>query len=132
VPKRVWPSMKRYRMFFAQTSTLPPCMHQKLAKHGRFWKQNNKLPTKSHIELENNFIVTCNASLISLFKSMHVMFFPGINLKVKNWKMSVGVNFIVKQEMVPLWSSWANITLTFVFWFYTLSRYATSATAPYM
>ena len=29
-------------------------MHQKLAKHGRFRKQNNQLPTKSHDELEDN------------------------------------------------------------------------------
>jgi hypothetical protein len=41
-------------MFFVQTSTLPPHMHQKLTKHGRFCKQNNQLPTKSHDELEDN------------------------------------------------------------------------------
>ena len=29
-------------------------MHQKLTKHGRFRKQNNQLPTKSHDELEDN------------------------------------------------------------------------------
>jgi hypothetical protein len=39
-------------MFFVQTSTLPPRMHQKLTKHGRFCKQNNQLPTKSHVELK--------------------------------------------------------------------------------
>jgi hypothetical protein len=32
-------------------------MHQKLTKHGRFCKQNNQLPTKSHDELEDNSIV---------------------------------------------------------------------------
>jgi hypothetical protein len=44
-------------MFFVQTSTLPPRMHQKLTKHGRFCKQNNQLPTKTHVELKNNSIV---------------------------------------------------------------------------
>ena len=30
-------------------------MHLKLTKHGRFWKQNNQLPTRSsHDELEDN------------------------------------------------------------------------------
>ena len=46
--------MNEYRMFFVQTSTRPPNMHQKLTKHGRFCKQNNQLPTKSHDELEDN------------------------------------------------------------------------------
>jgi hypothetical protein len=32
---------------------LPPRMHQKLTRHGRFCKQNNQLPTKSHDELED-------------------------------------------------------------------------------
>jgi hypothetical protein len=43
-------------MFFAQTSTPPPRMHQKLTKHGRFCKQNNQLPTKTHVELKDNSI----------------------------------------------------------------------------
>jgi hypothetical protein len=46
--------MNRYRMFFVQTSTLPPWMHHKLTKHGRFCKQNNQLPTKTHVELKDN------------------------------------------------------------------------------
>ena len=46
--------MNQYRMFFAETSTWPPKMHQKLTKHGRFCKQKNQLPTKSHDELEDN------------------------------------------------------------------------------
>ena len=29
-------------------------MHQKLTKHGRFCKQNNQLPIKSHVELKDN------------------------------------------------------------------------------
>jgi hypothetical protein len=32
-------------------------MHQKLTKHGRFCKQNNQLPTKTHVELKDNSIV---------------------------------------------------------------------------
>jgi hypothetical protein len=39
-------------MFFVQTSTLPSRMHHKLTKHGRFCKQNNQLPTKTHVELK--------------------------------------------------------------------------------
>jgi hypothetical protein len=47
--------MNQYRMFYVQTSTLPPRMHHKLTKHGRFCKQNNQLPTKTHVELKDNF-----------------------------------------------------------------------------
>ena len=47
-------------MFFVQTSKLFPRMHQKFIKHGRFCKQNNQLPTKSHDELEDNSIVQSN------------------------------------------------------------------------
>jgi hypothetical protein len=46
--------MNRYRMFIVQTSTLPSRMHHKLTKHGRFCKQNNQLPTKTHVELKGN------------------------------------------------------------------------------
>jgi hypothetical protein len=46
--------MNQYRMFYVQTSTLPPRMHHKLTKHGRFCKQNNQLPTKTHVELKDN------------------------------------------------------------------------------
>jgi hypothetical protein len=46
--------MNWYRMFYVQISTLPPHMHHKLTKHGRFWKQNNQLPTKTHVELKDN------------------------------------------------------------------------------
>jgi hypothetical protein len=49
--------MNQYRMFFVQTSILPPRMHHKLTKHGRFCKQNNQLPTKPHVELNDNSIV---------------------------------------------------------------------------
>jgi hypothetical protein len=57
MPKWVWPFMNRYRMFFVQTSTLPPRMHHKLTKHGRFCKQNNQLPTKTHVESKDNSII---------------------------------------------------------------------------
>jgi hypothetical protein len=43
-------------MFFVQTCTLPPRMHQKLTKHEKFCKQNNQLSTKSHVELKDNSI----------------------------------------------------------------------------
>ena len=46
--------MNQYRMFYLQTSTLPPRMHHKLTKHERFCKQNNQLPTKSNVELKDN------------------------------------------------------------------------------
>jgi hypothetical protein len=54
--------MNRFRMFFVQTSALPPCMHQKLTKHGRFCKQNNQLPTKSHVQLNDNSNVITHCS----------------------------------------------------------------------
>ena len=60
MPKWVWSSMNRYRIFFVQTSTLPPHMHQKLTKHGRFCKHINQLPTKSHDELKDNSSVRGN------------------------------------------------------------------------
>jgi hypothetical protein len=50
--------MNRYRIFYLQTSTLPPRMHHKLTKHGRFCKQNNHLPTKTHVELKDNSIMS--------------------------------------------------------------------------
>jgi len=31
-------------------------MHQKLTKHGKFCKQNNQLPTKAHVVLQDNSI----------------------------------------------------------------------------
>jgi hypothetical protein len=55
--------MNQYKMFFVQTSTLSPRMHQKLAKHGNICKQNNQLPTKNHDELEDNSIVCIGLGL---------------------------------------------------------------------
>ena len=55
--------MNQYRMFFVQTFSWPPNMHQTLTKHGRFCKQNNHLPIKSHDELEDN----CNVYLLIYF-----------------------------------------------------------------
>ena len=62
--------MNRYRMFFVQTSTLPPRMHQKLTKHGKFCKQNNQLPTKSHEELNDN------SNVFQMLKGQCFMFIP--------------------------------------------------------
>ena len=55
MPTWVWPPMNWYRMFvFIQTFTLPPSVHRKLTEHRRCWMDNNKLSTKSHVELEDN------------------------------------------------------------------------------
>ena len=62
MPKWVWSFMNQYIMFFVQTSTLPPRMHHKLTKHGRFCKQNNQLPTKTHVELKDNSNITKDSS----------------------------------------------------------------------
>jgi len=45
---------KPFYNIFVQISTLRPGMHQKITKHGRCCMQNYQLPTKSHVELENN------------------------------------------------------------------------------
>ena len=58
MPKWVWPSMNWYRMFFGQTSTLPPSMHQKLSKHGRYRMKNNDLLAKGYAELDDSSITT--------------------------------------------------------------------------
>jgi hypothetical protein len=51
-------------MFFVQTSTPPPCMHQKLTRHGWFCNQNNQFPTDSHDELEDNSInLSCSLDM---------------------------------------------------------------------
>jgi hypothetical protein len=47
--------MNRYGMFYVQTSTLLPSMHQKLAKHGMWCMQNSQLSSKTHVEFEHNF-----------------------------------------------------------------------------
>ena len=41
-------------------------MHPKLTKHGKFCKQNNLLPTKTHVELEDNSIGQSKWMAISL------------------------------------------------------------------
>jgi hypothetical protein len=56
MPKWVWPSMNRCRMFFIQTSTLSPSMYRKLTQHGRCCMQSNELLTKSHAQSEDNYI----------------------------------------------------------------------------
>jgi hypothetical protein len=57
--------MNRYRMFYIQTSTSPPRMHHKLTKHGKFCKQNNQLPTKTHVELKDNSIEPVNPTVFN-------------------------------------------------------------------
>ena len=48
MPKWVWPSMNRDKMFFIQTSTIPPSMHRKLTEHGRsFFAKRSTLDRKS-------------------------------------------------------------------------------------
>ena len=44
----------QYRIFFIQTSTLTPSMHQKLTKHGKFCMQNNQLPSNTPVEVTDN------------------------------------------------------------------------------
>jgi hypothetical protein len=44
-------------MFFIPTSMPPPSMHQTLTELGRCCMQNNRLLTKSHVELNNNSIL---------------------------------------------------------------------------
>jgi hypothetical protein len=46
----------RAKLFLALLSTLPPRMHQRLTKHGRFCKKINQLPTKSCVELKDNLL----------------------------------------------------------------------------
>jgi hypothetical protein len=45
MPKWVWRSVNQFKMFFVQTSTLPPSMHKRLTKHGRCRMRNNQLLT---------------------------------------------------------------------------------------
>ena len=62
--------MDKDRMFFVQTSTLTPGMHQKLNKHGKYCMQNNQLPTQSLVELMDNSIVVMIANnFMSLYKT---------------------------------------------------------------
>ena len=49
-------------MLFAQTSTLPPCVHQKLPKIGRCCMQISQLVINSHVELKDTSIVLKNGS----------------------------------------------------------------------
>ena len=49
-------------MLFAQTSTLPPCVHQNPTKYGRCCMQINQLLIKSHVELKDTSILVKNGS----------------------------------------------------------------------
>jgi hypothetical protein len=68
MPKWIRPSMNRnIRMFFVQTSTLPPSMHRKRADNGRCCMQNNQLSIKSPIEVDDNSnVVMMRASTLLL------------------------------------------------------------------
>ena len=48
-------------------------MHLKLTKHGRFFKQTNQLPTKSHDELKNNSITPMS---LLVRKLVHMQWWP--------------------------------------------------------
>ena len=45
-------TLNQWRMFFVQSSTLPPSMHCKLTEHGRCCMQNNHNPTKGLTEIK--------------------------------------------------------------------------------
>ena len=51
-------------------------MHQKLTKHGRYFKQHNELPTKKHDELEDNSnvwgLAANNKSLLQVYHWRHM------------------------------------------------------------
>jgi hypothetical protein len=61
-PLGIWvrPPMNWYRMFFVQSSTPTPSMHQKLIDHGKFCMQNNQLQIKTLVELKDNYIGNMN------------------------------------------------------------------------
>ena len=63
--------MNQCRMFFVQTSTLPPCMHRVLTEYGRCCMQNNSLLTKSPVELEENSTI---AGALSVFRPLEHIF----------------------------------------------------------
>ena len=44
------PPENQYTIFFVQTSTLTPSMHQKFAEHGKFCMQNNYVLIKTLVE----------------------------------------------------------------------------------
>ena len=64
----------QYRMFFIQTSTLTPSMHQELLKHGKFCIQNNQLPSNTPVELTDNSCKQTSSS-IGLLISYHQLAF---------------------------------------------------------
>ena len=68
-----WPSMNQYRMFFIQTSTLPPSMHQQFTKYRRCCMQINQLPTKGDVEWEDNSsdVLLIDAELLDKWSLAH-------------------------------------------------------------
>jgi len=109
--KWVWPSMNQFRMFFMQTATPPPRMHQKLTKHGKFCKQNNQLPTKTRVELKDNsniniFIGLLTTTRFTCCTLRHIwvrVFPPGttpISPMGSNLSMDNGYNNLCPQHTV--------------------------------
>ena len=41
-------------------------MHQKLTEHGKYWMQNNQLPTKIPVELKDNSYELLTLFLVNL------------------------------------------------------------------
>ena len=67
--------MNQYGIISVQTSTLIPNMHPKLTERGKLCMRNNRLPTKTPVELMNNSIVPYK------IKSLHTSFHgPGNKL----------------------------------------------------
>lgn len=63
--------MNPCKMYFGQTSTLPPSIHQKLHKHDRCCMQHNQLPSKIHVGLEDNLLTeNCRTGSSDLFSTI--------------------------------------------------------------
>ena len=55
MPQIVRPSKNHYRMFFVQSSTLPPpSMHRELTEYRRCCMQDNKSYCNNHVSISNN------------------------------------------------------------------------------
>jgi hypothetical protein len=73
-------------------------MHHKLTKHGRFCKQNNQLPTKTHVELKDNSNeILANPPSYSRVSSLSeecLLQLQIVSTKVMTTDMEEGVNFL--------------------------------------
>ena len=94
----VWPSMTDIECSLFKPPHSLQHMHPKLTKHGRFSKQNNQLPTKSHDELKDNSNVRTkpmrNVGSTSVWSSLvhwHqllVIYYQWLPLKIMSLYMS--------------------------------------------